>query len=118
MPDKTVLAVVNDIFFQAKISGAAKQAGVTLKYVTSEQSLLDNARTNPSLIVFDLNFAAVDPVQLIKKVKADPELGRIPMLGYLSHVQTDLQQAAIAAGCDQVMPRSAFSMNLNQIMSV
>ena len=81
MPDKTVLAVVNDIFFQAKISGAAKQAGVTLKYVTTEQGLLDNAKTNPALIVFDLNFAAVEPIQLIAKLKSDPELRQIRLLG-------------------------------------
>jgi len=118
MPDqtnKTVLAVVNDIFFQAKISGAAKQAGVALKYVTTEQGLLDNAQTFPELIVFDLNFTAVDPIQLIAKLKTDPALKQIRLLGYLSHVQTDLQKMAVAAGCDEVMPRSAFSMNLNQI---
>jgi len=39
------------------------------------------------------------------------------LLGFLSHVQVDLQRAAIAAGCDEVMPRSAFSANLNQILS-
>jgi len=118
MPDqdsKTILAVVNDIFFQAKISGAAKQAGVTLKYVTTEKDLLEKAGTNPALIVFDLNFAAVEPVRLIEKLKSDPTLKQIRLLGYLSHVQTDLQSAAISAGCDEVMPRSAFSMNLSHI---
>jgi hypothetical protein len=31
-------------------------------------------------------------------------------------VQTDLQRLAQEAGCDTVMPRSAFSMNLSQIL--
>lgn len=121
MPDQpgtTVLAVVNDIFFQAKISGAAKQAGATLKYVTTEKDLFDNARANPALIIFDLNFTAVEPIQLIAKLKSDPALKPIRLLGYLSHVQTDLQKMAIAAGCDEVMPRSAFSMNLNGLFQL
>lgn len=115
MPN-TVLAVVNDLFFAAKISGAAKVAGVSLQYVTTEKDLLDKARTNPALIIFDLNFTAVGPIQLIEKLKSDPALKQIRLLGYLSHVQTDLQRMAVAAGCDEVMPRSAFSMNLNQIL--
>jgi Response regulator containing a CheY-like receiver domain and a GGDEF domain len=114
---KTVLAVVNDLFFSAKISGAAKLTGVSLKYVTNEQDLWEKAQANPSLIVFDLNFSSVEPVRLIEKLKSDPALKRIPLLGYLSHVQVDLQQRAMEAGCDQVMPRSSFSMNLNQILS-
>jgi ActR/RegA family two-component response regulator len=120
MPDqdsKTVLAVVNDIFFQAKISGAAKQAGVTLKYVTTEKDLFEKARMNPAFVVFDLNFTAVAPIALIEKLKSDPALRGIRLLAYLSHVQTDLQKMAIAAGCDEVMPRSAFSMNMNRIFA-
>jgi hypothetical protein len=31
-------------------------------------------------------------------------------------VQTDLQKLAQEAGCDTVMPRSAFSMDLNKIL--
>ena len=40
----------------------------------------------------------------------------ISILGYLPHVQTDLQKLAREAGCDTVMPRSAFSLNLSQIL--
>lgn len=114
---KTVLAVVSDLFFSAKISGAAKLTGVTLEYVTAQQPLLQKACAQQSLIVFDLNFDAVQPLELIRKLKSDPATSGIPLVGYLSHVQTDLARAAVEAGCDEVMPRSAFSMNLNQILT-
>ena len=113
----TVLAVVNDLFFSAKITEAAKRAGVTLQYVTNEEDLLEKAKANPSLIIFDLNFDAVQPLELIKKLKADPGLKHLSMLGYLSHVQTDIARAAEETGCDTVLPRSAFSMNLPRILS-
>ena len=117
MENKTVLAVVNDIFFSAKISAAAKQAGVKVEYVTAQEKLLEKAAAGPAMIVFDLNFDAARPLELIGKLKADPATRQIKLLGFLSHVQVDLQRAAVEAGCDEVMPRSAFSMNLNEILS-
>jgi len=113
---KTVLAVVNDIFFSAKINEAAKRAGVTLQYVTTEQDLLDKAQLNPALIIFDLNFDAAHPLDLIGKLKRNAALKHISLLGYLSHVQAELKTKAQETGCDTVMPRSAFSLNLTQIL--
>src|SRR5437660_946795 len=112
-----VLAVVSDLFFSAKINEAAKRAGVTLEYVTAEKDVLEKARSNPALIIFDLNFDAVRPVELIGELKGDSALKHINLLGYLSHVQAELKMRAQQAGCDVVMPRSAFSMNLPQILS-
>ena len=39
-------------------------------------------------------------------------------LGFVSHVQTDLIQAARAAGIDEVMARSAFATGLADILLV
>jgi len=114
--NNTVLAVVSDLFFSAKITDAAKKAGLTLQYVTTEKDLLEKAKANPTLIIFDLNFDAVNPLKLIKKLKGNAELKHISLLGYLSHVQGDLKLAAQETGCDMVMPRSAFSLNINQIL--
>jgi PleD family two-component response regulator len=117
MANVTVLAVLSDLFFSAKINEAAKRAGVTLEYVTAEKDVLEKARSNPALIILDLNFDAVRPVELIGKLKGNADLKHIRLIGFLSHVQTELKMKAQEAGCDQVMPRSAFSMNLPQILS-
>jgi hypothetical protein len=37
-------------------------------------------------------------------------------VGFVSHVQGDLKVKAVEAGCDVVMPRSAFSQNLVSIL--
>jgi len=117
MDNKTVVAVVNDLFFSVKINEAAKRASVTLQYVTTEKDLLEKARGNPAMIIFDLNFDAAQPLKLIARLKGDATLKHIDVLGYLSHVQEDLKAKALEAGCDTVMPRSAFSANLGQIFS-
>ena len=118
MDSRTVLAVVNDLFFSVQITEAAKRAGVAIQYAAKEQDVLEKAAGNPSLIIFDLDNTAAGPVELIAKLKSDETKRHIPLLGYLKHVHTDLQQQALAAGCDRVMPRSAFTVSLNQIFAL
>lgn len=112
---KHVLAVVSDLFFAVKLSDAAKRSGLTLEFVKEHDAVLEKVKTKPALMVFDLNFDAVEPVNLISKIKADPETKGVRMIGFLSHVQGELKQSAQEAGCDMVMARSAFSTNLFQI---
>jgi PleD family two-component response regulator len=115
--NKRVLAVVNDLFFSAKINEAAKRAGISVEYVTNGKALMDKAKESlPTLIIFDLNFEAADPLKLIGKLKAVKDFKQISLIGYLSHVQAELKAKAQESGCDMVLPRSAFSVNLPQIL--
>jgi CheY-like chemotaxis protein len=113
---KKVLAVLDDLFFTVKINEAAKRAGLSVKFVKSQRDALDQAAEGAALIILDLNFTAIQPVELIQKFKADPNLQKINLVGYVSHVQGELKQEAQEAGCDMVMARSAFSQSLQQIM--
>ena len=112
---KRVLAVVSDLFFSVKISEAAKRNGLALEFVKEGKELMEKAKSKPSLIVFDLNFDTVAPLDLIAQLKANAETKGISLLGYLSHIQGELKLQAQAAGCDMVMARSALSQNMLQI---
>jgi hypothetical protein len=52
---------------------------------------------------------------MIQRLRADKNGVRV--VGFLSHVQTELAAQARAAGCDEVMPRSAFTQNLMTILA-
>jgi DNA-binding response OmpR family regulator len=69
----------------------------------------------PSLIVFDLNNVNAKPLTLIPKLRTKFKKGT-SIIGFLSHLQGDLKVKAVEAGCDMVMPRSAFSQNLPNLM--
>jgi PleD family two-component response regulator len=112
---KRVLAVVTDLFFSVKLADAAKRAGLALEFVKESKDVLAKAKQRPSLIVFDLNFEAAQPLQVISKLKEDAETKGISLLGYLSHVQGELKQQAHDAGCNMVLARSQFSQNMPQI---
>jgi len=113
---KNVLAVLEDLFFTVKINESAKRAGLGIRFVKSETDVLEQAKTQPALIIVDLNFQGIDPLKLIRTLKADEVTRRINLIGYVSHVQGELKLQAQEAGCDMVMPRSAFSQNLPQIL--
>jgi CheY-like chemotaxis protein len=115
---KTVIAVVDDLFFASKIRGTAEQLGVTVSFPRRIDALMAAAlRDQPALIICDLHATRIDPIELAKLLKADEQLRSIPLLGFFSHVQTELQQQAEEAGYDRVLPRSAFTKNLPEILS-
>ncbi len=110
-----ILAAVQDMFFAAKITAAAKRAGVEVRYVLDEKELL-GAEPPPQMIIVDLNNSSLNPVELIGKLKADPTAREVRVIGFLSHVQQDLKREAELAGCDLVLPRSVFSQNLEDLL--
>jgi PleD family two-component response regulator len=114
---KKILAAVDELFFTVKISDAAKRAGLLVEFVKTDKELLDKIKeAKPALIIFDLNFGAMQPLKLIPKIKGNPELKSISCIAYLSHIQGELKQKAHETGCDMVLARSALSQNLPQIL--
>ena len=109
-----VVALMDDLFFQMKVAETAKQLGLELKVATSSEALLALLEEPmPKLVIVDLN-ARHQPLQTIERIRA--EKNGVRVLGFLSHVQTDLAAQARQAGCDEVMPRSAFTQNLAAIL--
>ena len=113
-----IFAFVDDLFFQAKIQETARKLNVKVEFVKAESDLTERIKQNgeekPSLIIFDLNSNSVKPLSLIPKLKS--RLKKTSVIGFLSHVQGDLKQKAHEVGCDMVLPRSAFSQNLPQLL--
>ena len=61
-------------------------------------------------MLIDLNLSRGDSLAMIRTLRtAHPGT---PVIGYCSHVQRDLQQQALEAGCTKVLPRSAFVQQL------
>jgi CheY-like chemotaxis protein len=113
-----IFAFVDDLFFLAKIQETARKLNVKVQFVKSEKEILDAAAESeqaPSLIIMDLNNASVKPVPTITKLKSKLKK-QTNIIGFLSHVQGDLKLKAQEAGCDMVLPRSAFSQNLPQLL--
>src|ERR1700722_18321509 len=109
-----IVAMMDDLFFQMKVAETAKHLGLELKVATNGDALLGLLEPAPSLVIVDLN-ARSQPLAAIERVRAAQKA--LKVIGFLSHVQLDLAAQAQAAGCNEVMPRSAFTENLAAILS-
>ncbi len=115
---RTIIAVVDDLFFASKIRGTAQQLSLSVTFARTKDGLIEAAlQERPALIICDLHAQQIDPIELARDLKENHLLREIPLVGFLSHVQVELQKAAQAAGFDQVLPRSAFTKNLPQILA-
>ena len=109
-----VVALMDDLFFQMKLAETAKQLGVEVKVATNGDALMGLMASDPKLVIVDLN-ARSQPIQAIEKLRQTRKDVRV--VGFLSHVQTELAVQAQAAGCNEVLPRSSFTQNLATILS-
>ena len=108
-----VVALMDDLFFQMKLAETAKHLGVEVKVAATAEALQSLLEPPPKLLIVDLN-SRNQPIATIQRLRA--EKNGVRVVAFLSHVQTDLAAQARAAGCDEVMPRSAFTQNLAAIL--
>jgi len=115
---KRILVAIDDLFFLARIQETARQLGVGVEFAKTDVDILAKVGTGdaPALIIFDLNSASSKPLTTIAKLRANPALKKTSVVGYVSHVQGELKLKAQEAGCSVVMPRSAFSQTLAQLL--
>jgi CheY-like chemotaxis protein len=113
-----ILAVVDDLMFASKIKTTAGQLGVPVTFARSRDSALAEMRKSaPALVIFDLNSGRTDPLGTVAAMKGDPALAAIPTVGFVSHVRTDVIDAARQAGVGEILARSAFTMQLPEILT-
>lgn len=133
-----VLALIDDLFFRARVAEAARHVGVEFEVAATSEALvtaaLTSAASRPSLILIDLNagsapsFGGIAPAGAGPQTAAASQKGietlerlraagnQTPVVAFLSHVQVDLAERARAAGGAEIMPRSKFSQNLAEIL--
>ena len=111
-----VIVVVDDMFFASKIRAVAEAVGVEVSFPRNKDALIEKAH-DARLILVDLHNQKFDSVALARELKADERLRAIPMVGFFSHVETELQRTALSAGFDRVIPRSVFARDLPKILN-
>lgn len=114
-----IFCFIEDLFFLAKIQETARKLGVKVEFLKGGDKEAVTRLTGldelPRLVVFDLNNANAKPLTLIPKFKTKFKKAT-SIIGFLSHLQGDLKLKATEAGCDTVMPRSAFSQSLPNLL--
>ena len=115
---RIVTAVVDDMFFISKIRETGKALGMIVNFPRNLDGLRASITEDvPELILVDLHHQKLDAVGLALELKANEHIKRVPLLGFFSHIEADLQRQAIHAGYDAVLPRSIFFRDLAKILA-
>jgi DNA-binding NarL/FixJ family response regulator len=109
-----IAALVEDLLFRSRIAETARLTNAVVRIVGTAEALgKEVSREEPSLVIVDLN-AGPGALGAIRELRAAHPALRI--IGYVSHVQTELAAEGRAAGCDEVMPRSKFTQELASLL--
>ena len=113
---RVVMAAIPELLFATRVAETARLAGVD--FVSSSfGALVERCRERrPDLVLVDLA-APGDPMAAIAALRATPGLADLPVFGFYPHVHDHLRVAAIAAGATTVLPRSAFTSKLPEVLA-
>jgi len=113
---RRVVAVVSDLFFATKIAATAEAAGVALETPSAGEVVERCREYPPALVILDLGDGE-SQFAIARILKAIDSTAAIPIVGFYSHVDRATHDAALAAGVDQVLPRSDFTAQLPALLA-
>lgn len=111
-----VTALVPDLMLGSRVVELLQAAGHEVELITSEPEAWDQIAGTDVLVV-DLTSEAVDGVVLVDTLLSGGEMEGTRTLGLYAHVDAGTRQRALAAGFDQVVPRSRMVREGGDIVS-
>jgi CheY-like chemotaxis protein len=112
-----LVALMDDILFLSRIREAARGSGVAVRSVRDKVELLAAAREDTRLVVVDADSVRVPWPEALAALRAEPSLGEIPIVAFVSHVRPDLALRARESGAARVLARSAFVRELPELVA-
>lgn len=96
-----ILLVEDNEMNRDMLSRRLERLGYTVACAVDGQQGLERARAErPDLILMDLSLPVLDGWEATRRLKADPELRRIPVIALTAHAMASDEEQARAAGCD------------------
>ncbi|WP_240907110.1 response regulator [Paludisphaera rhizosphaerae] len=115
-PPPTGLLLSRDLMFTVKITGTARELGREVKVAgDADRASALIAELNPRAVFVDLAAGPLAAPEIVTKLRGEAG-DDVPFIAFGSHVDTQALAAAREAGCQEVMPRSKFTMQLPDLI--
>jgi two-component system, cell cycle response regulator DivK len=102
---KTVL-VVEDVELNRDLLGQILEEEYGVAFATDgAEGLKKAAELRPDLILMDLSLPVIDGWEATRRLKADPELARIPVIVVTAHAMAGQEEKARASGADDFLSK-------------
>ncbi len=111
-----VVALVPDLLFGSQVQGQLAAAGHEVELVGDAQRARERLREADVLVV-DLTNPDLDGAALVREWSEDGVLKTVGTLGFYAHVDPAVRERALAAGFDQVVPRSRMAREGAELVS-
>jgi DNA-binding response OmpR family regulator len=107
----TILLLNDDLLDSSRIAGHGRAVGLTVLPCRDMNAMRNALAKEPVCALLDLHNPGLDIATLVGELRT---AGVKKIIGYGSHVDTTRLKAARLAGCDEVLPRSAFFDGLEE----
>jgi hypothetical protein len=116
MPE-TIILLVDDLLFLPRLEDSLTHLGYRPIAATTEANLSKALFTAPVLVIVDLFSQNFNWEALVRMVKGPGKKAiHVPVIGFGPHVDLELRQRALAAGCSAVVGRGAIASQLPQLV--
>jgi CheY-like chemotaxis protein len=100
-----VLALIPDLLFGSRVQGQLLAAGHEVELI-GEVGRVRERLAGAVVLVVDLTDSDLDGAALVRELSDEGALQEVRTLGFYAHVDPVARERALAAGFDQVVPRS------------
>jgi CheY-like chemotaxis protein len=100
-----VVALIPDLLFGSQVQGQLVAAGHEVELVGEAERVRERL-VGAAVLVVDLTHSDLDGAALVRELNAEGALKGMSTLGFYAHVEPAVRERALAAGFDQVVPRS------------
>ncbi len=114
----TKVAILDDnLMFTSQIGARLTQLGLAPEVIGSPAGVVERLAASPPVVAL-VNLAAdrLQPLDLVRALKAEPRLAGMPVIGYTGHTEQARIEAGRHAGCDRVVANSAITGDLRAVL--
>jgi CheY-like chemotaxis protein len=100
------ILIVEDVEFNRDLLTQMLDEDYTV--VTAEDGAAGVAKAvaeRPDLVLMDLSLPVIDGWEAVRRIKADPTTGSIPVIAVTAHAMSGDEEKARAAGCDDFLTK-------------
>ena len=112
----TIVLLSSDLTVLSRVEGAATRLGQSVRSVSGESQVVERCKAaEVNTLIVDLSMSSLDLASLVNQLKASEASGtRVVAFG--PHVHEQRLAAARDAGCDVVVSRGQFFLQLDTIL--
>lgn len=103
---RSKILIVEDVDFNLDLLIQLLEDDYELVSATDGESGVDLAASErPDLILMDMSLPVMDGWEATRRIKMDPALAHIPIIGLSAHAMSGDRQKALEAGCDDYLTK-------------